>query len=267
MNYFNVLEKDFAIKSLENKMLLKSNFVDFNNSTQNNFIKNIHTNTDTNTHTNTHTKTHTNKNRNNIEIQNFFYPREKDTLFWCYYISKYGLNEYLINKKKTFSLEHDYKIRIVEKIQQMKDKLKMYKIKKTLVEDELVNSNKIGISTLMLFMLLDNKNLIIIKKNSYFKIIYDTDNIDINIKNYFIIFSNIDGSYYLNNSITNTELNNIISKSYELENFDKPLKSPSSYKLHEIQGIAKILNINIYATPGKSKTKQFLYNEILEKIL
>ena len=148
----------------------------------------------------------------------------------------------------------------------LKDELKMHKIKKLVIEDELVNSNKMGITTLKLFMYLDKKNILIIKNNSYFKVIYDYDNTDIDIKNYYIIFSNNDG-FYINKSITNNELKDIIANSFLLENYDKPLKSISSYKLYEIQKIAQLLKINIFSSSGKNKTKQLLYTEILEKII
>ena len=58
-------------------------------------------------------------------------------------------------------------------IENLATSVKIHKIKKLTVEDELLNSNKIGISTLMLFMFLDKKNVLIIKKNCYFKIIYE----------------------------------------------------------------------------------------------
>tara|TARA_B100000902_G_scaffold399263_2_gene469325 strand:+ start:1526 stop:2305 length:780 start_codon:yes stop_codon:yes gene_type:complete len=259
MNYFNSLPDNFTLETFDDKMLLKSNFIDFNNRIENNFLKNP-------------LKLESNivkakKNKRNLNEQEiFFYPREKDSLFWCYYISKNGLNEYIINKRKSFSIEHDFKIGVVEKIQNMKDELKMHKIKKLVIEDELVNSNKMGITTLKLFMYLDKKNILIIKNNSYFKVIYDYDNTDIDIKNYYIIFSNNDG-FYINKSITNNELKDIIANSFLLENYDKPLKSISSYKLYEIQKIAQLLKINIFSSSGKNKTKQLLYTEILEKII
>ena len=165
-----------------------------------------------------------------------------------------------------FLIEQEFKIQIIEKIKNMKDLLKIHKIKKLTVEDELLNSNKIGISTLMLFMFLDKKNVLIIKKNCYFKIIYDYDNTDIDLKNYYIIFSSQDG-FYIDKSITNNYLKDKIENSFLLENYDKPLKSISCYKLQEIQNIANLLKINLLSSCGKNKTKQNLYSEILEKII
>ena len=48
----------------------------------------------------------------------------------------------------------------------MKDILKINKIKKTLVEDELMNQNKIGISALKTLMLIDKLQMVRLKSET-----------------------------------------------------------------------------------------------------
>ena len=272
MNYFNILADDFSLDSINNKMLLKSNIIDFNNRGNSNFMENIlqkkiRTNIEPDYMRNNNKNDTKNDNKkDNRKDKNIFYPKEKDTLFWCYYINKNGIDEFLNNKRHNFTIEHDIKINTIEKIQSMKDILKINKIKKTLVEDELMNQNKIGIAALKTLMLIDNTNLIIVKKYCYQKIIFNKDKEDINTDNYKIIVNDAN-NYYVYTKLSDKELVNMIDTRYSVEDIIKPLKSISSYKLPEIQSISERLDIKLININGKNKTKQNLYTEILEKIV
>jgi len=285
MNYFNMLPDNFSLDSISDKMLLKSNIIDFNHSAHNKSnksIKSIKPNKidifyklasqddmiDSSKPDSSKELTNNSKVNGKFPIRDrkFFYPKEKDTLFWCYYINKYGIDKYFDNKKRSFVVEHDYKISIIEKIQNMKDELKLNKIKKLVVEDELMNKPKIEIASIKLLMLLDNENLLLIKKNCYQKIVFNRDKLSLSVDNYNVIFCDVD-NYYLQKNLNDRELVDIIDKSYEIDNFDKPLKGVSSYKLDELHEICKKLNIGLSSNLGKNKTKQVLYTEILEKFI
>jgi hypothetical protein len=134
------------------------------------------------------------------------------------------------------------------------------------VEDELMNKPKIEIASIKLLMLLDNENLLLIKKNCYQKIVFNRDKLELSVDNYNVIFCDVD-NYYLQKNLNDRELVDIINKNYEIDNFDKPLKGISSYKLDELHEICKKLNIELSSNLGKNKTKQVLYTEILEKFI
>jgi hypothetical protein len=174
--------------------------------------------------------------------------------------------------------EKDFKINIVNKIhnnKEIKDLLKKYKFKKNLVEDELLNSKKISLTTFECLVMLHSMNVFIIKNNnSYTYFNYnnmleeDHDNTSyekfINYK--FIIFksfSSVDNKFEFNieNNVTNLFIKNIITNYYYLENLDKPIKAFSSYKLDDLINICNKLKINIY-NDSKKKTKKELYEEI-----
>ena len=287
MNYFNMLPDNFSLDSISDKMLLKSNIIDFNHSAHDKSNKTMKPNKidifyklNSEASKMESSKIEGSKTEDAKELTNnkkadskfsvrdrkFFYPKEKDTLFWCYYINKYGIDKYFDNKKRSFVVEHDYKISIIEKIQNMKDELKLNKIKKLVVEDELINRAKIEIASIKLLMLLDNENLLLIKKNCYQKIVFNRDKLSLSVDNYNVIFCDVD-NYYLQKNLNDRELVDIINKSYEIDNFDKPLKGISSYKLDELHEICKKLNIGLSSNLGKNKTKQVLYTEILEKFI
>lgn len=258
MNYFTNFNKDFSLQLINNRMLLKSNIIDFNRHETYDIFKKNSDNQILKDNNNV------NKSFKNRDI-NIFYPNEKDTLFWCYYINRYGINEYLQNKKKSFTIEHNFKITIIEKIRNMKDVLKQYKLKKLEIEDELLNKNKIGLSTFILFMLLDNTNALIVKKNSYQKIIFNHDDKEINLTNFFVIFNDGD-KYYIDKLLKDKDIKKIVDERYQVNNFIKPLNAISSYRLKDLQDIAKILKIDL-TNSNKNKIKQDLYKEILEKIV
>lgn len=282
MNYFNMLPDNFSLDSISDKMLLKSNIIDFNHSAHNKSIKTTKPNKidifyklisqddimDCSKPDSSKELTNNSKVNGKFPVRDrkFFYPKEKDTLFWCYYINKYGIDKYFDNKKRSFVVEHDYKISIIEKIQNMKDELKLNKIKKVVVEDELMNKPKMEVASIKLLMLLDNENLLLIKKNCYQKIVFNRDKLELSVDNYNVIFCDVD-NYYLQKNLNDRELVDIINKSYEIDNFDKPLKGISSYKLDELHEICKKLNIELSSNLGKNKTKQVLYTEILEKFI
>jgi len=129
-----------------------------------------------------------------------------------------------------------------------------------------MNKAKIEIASIKLLMLLDNENLLLIKKNCYQKIVFNRDKLSLSVDNYNVIFCDVD-NYYLQKNLNDRELVDIIDKSYEIDNFDKPLKGVSSYKLDELHEICKKLNIGLSSNLGKNKTKQVLYTEILEKFI
>jgi hypothetical protein len=56
-------------------------------------------------------------------------------------------------------------------------------------------------------------------------------------------------------------------RSYVINDLKKPLKSPSAYKVSDLQTIAQQLNIIINKSNGKPKTKTELYDEISNKII
>ena len=263
MNYFYNLENDFLLESLNDKMLLKSNIIDFNNRNTNNFnnCNKSHSNSYCNLFNDkSNDKSNANDKSNDSKEIDFFYPKEKDTLFWCYYINKYGIEEFNYNKCRGFTIEHNIKIDIIEKIKTMKDILKLNKIKKIQVEDELMNQNKIGIQTLKTLMLIDKTNIIIVKKYCYQKIIFDREKLEFNLDNYKVIYSN-NNNYFVDIKNTNKNLLDIINSRYEIDDLIKPLKSISSYKLIDLQSISNKLHISLYNSDGKSKTKQKLYEE------
>ena len=79
------------------------------------------------------------KKKNN----DFFIPEQKDSLFWCWFIFKFGLGEYTVSKLHIFTTEKTHKIGFVEKIRKIIFK-KEWELKKNEVEANLPNDNTLS---------------------------------------------------------------------------------------------------------------------------
>ena len=57
--------------------------------------------------------------------EDFFIPKEKDSIFWCWIIFLYGLGEYEILRQTVFTSEKTYKINFVDKLKKINHCLKI----------------------------------------------------------------------------------------------------------------------------------------------
>ena len=79
-----------------------------------------------------------------------FVPREKDTLFWCFYLMKYGDVKYEMLEHKNILTEKNLKIEYVEKIRNEKQTVKTYKFATlTHIENNLANENQLDVKTFL----------------------------------------------------------------------------------------------------------------------
>ena len=214
-----------------------------------------------------------------------------DKLFWSFYKIINNYEETDIQYLNHLKVEKEFKIKLVEKIQNnvdnFKTNIKYYKFRRNYVEDELLNSKNISLYTFECLNMLYKQNIIILKdNNTYTHFSYDIsveneENEEDNDDN----FSNTDFTSYTilklvyNNSSQkannfNIELfepkyekeniKTIIERCFFVKDLNKPLKSISAYKSEDLIAIANKLKINIYKEANKKKTKKDLYEEILK---
>lgn len=203
--------------------------------------------------------------RDNIQTSSLFIPRDHDSLFWCYYIIKNGDIQYEMLKNRNILTTKNLKIELVLKIRNNKQLIKTHKFDTiSSIENNLANDNNISIKTFMTLSLIDNINIIFVRKNTYFELLLDESNP-------LYIIREIDKSQLKYNKqygyeLSNSELiTNIRNNLYKIDSLDKPIKSLSSYKLSELQNIANKLAIDIVnKNNGKNKTKNELYELIIQ---
>jgi hypothetical protein len=198
-------------------------------------------------------------NKNNKVNSDFFFPKDNDTLFWCFYIIQNSMLDYEMTNNKNIIFEKNIKIKYVEKIRKEKKTIKNYKLASlTNIENNLVNDDKINELTFLSLCIIEKINVIIIKKNTYFELItnFDTNNV------YLINFSNHKFGFKL---IEKTNYDNYIQNMFKIENIQKPIKSLTYYKVDELVDICNKLGIEITnLNNGKQKTKKELYELIIQ---
>ena len=159
------------------------------------------------------------------------------------------------------------------------------------MENELVNKAQITIKGLYALCLVHNVSITYVSGNSYYTIgdrtnasstanasstIVDTANASstANASEHKcgIIVKNEKKEDSLRVASDNAEyLKKVQEEYWYIENIQKPLKSPASYTLKELQDICTRLNIDLTTTSPenekiKSKTKKVLYEDVLQYI-
>jgi len=196
-----------------------------------------------------------------------FTPFQKDKLFWCFFILLKGYDEYEMNRSNSFSLEKKIKIETVEKLKSIKEKLKELKLKRTELEDNLVNQPTISIKGLYALCLVHNISITYIYGRKYCEI--NTDSTESDTKKGIIIQNDKKEDSLRWNDAADEFLNNVKENYWFIENIQKPLKAPSAYTLKEMQDICQKLEIDLETKVNdktKQKTKTKLYEEILSHI-
>lgn len=196
--------------------------------------------------------------------QSLFFPKEIDSLFWCYYIISSGESNYEMMNVRNSLTAKQLKINYVNKIRMNKQVVKTYKFDTiTNIESNLANDNNININSVMSLCAIDKINIIFISRNTYYellmndtKLIYIIREIDNQTK-----YSKKYG-YEIGNPIL---LEEIRTKLYKIEKLGKPIKALSCYKLQDLIDICIKLVIEIKRNDsGKNKSKNELYESLIQ---
>ena len=196
-----------------------------------------------------------------------FTPRQRDSLFWCFYIAKHGVENFRMIKNY-FVQENDFKISTVELARKEKSYLKAFKVKLSLFECNLVNEKHITFSMMQALCILYKVNIILVRKRSYLDFSYFPEN------PVFIVEETKKpggGVFYSIERNTNMEkydgnIKKIKEELWKQESVEKPLRAVSAYKVGELQEICHRLQLATTNIQGKNKTKPELYASILEEL-
>ena len=193
----------------------------------------------------------------NEVMSDMFIPKFDDTLFWCYYIMKYGLSQYTMISHN-FKEEQKIKIEAVELIREKREKLKRGKFKRIKTENDLVYKKKMSVRTFLCLCYMHDMNVFIIDDNKYMeRVIYDQANITV-IKR--------ENERYGIYSCDKDKIQSFREIFWKVDDMAKPLKKFSNYKAKELRNICKKLNINIYNEKKGIFNMKKLYELITQKI-
>ena len=215
-------------------------------------------------------KTTSENNKNTIETkkskintETLFIPKEQESLFWCYYIISFGDSSYEMINHRNSLVAKQMKISLVSKIRSNKQVVKTYKFDTiTNIESNLANDNNINIKSVMSLCAIDKINIIFISRKTYYEllmndtkpiyIIKEVDNQSKYTKKYGFEIANYDS------------LEEIRSTLYKVVTLEKPIKALSSYKLQDLIDICNKLAIEIKHKDTGKKSKNDLYEAIIQ---
>lgn len=196
--------------------------------------------------------------KNDIK-EKYYYIKQKDTLFWCFYILKNDYSKYEMDCfNNYFTIERQEKYKYIEILRQSENKnlLKMFKIKPLLdLENDLANKDKISLKTFFGLCLIEGINIVLINNRKIYELIC-SDNSKINI----IHCNTLSDEYYIESDTNQNDIDNYKSKYFIMPSLDYKLKSISSYKVDELLELSNKLNINL------EDKKKLLKKDIYELI-
>ena len=200
------------------------------------------------------------RKRDAIKTTSFFEPREVDSLFWIAFVILHGHDEYNNTTHRNVILEKKHKIEFVEKIRNNKTIIKTNGFSTLAhLEEILAYGTKIDIPTFFTLCAIENKNAVYINKRTFFEL-KSNDTTEVHVIH---ALENLKYAYEFSNS---SAIDLTKSSLYQLEAIDKPIRNISHYKLQDLIDICLKLEIETKKENDKTKTKNELYESIVQKI-
>jgi len=191
-------------------------------------------------------------------------PFQTDSLFWCFYILKYGLSKYEMEVgNQHFPIEKAEKFRYIELFRTKKDILKINKIKPLAdLENDLANNPRISIKTFFALCIVEKINILLVDKRKIYESITN-DETKVNV-----IHRN--GVSYENSiefNVPDDKLANYRDTYYKVQGFDSGLKSMTSYKVDELLELCKKFDIDVSNSKPNGDTKKLAKKDIYELLV
>jgi hypothetical protein len=191
-----------------------------------------------------------NPTKNQKQSFRFTIPKENDKLFWCYFIIIHGEIAYQIQENKHILFEKNKKIDLVSKVRENKTILKQYKLTSlSELESNLSNDKYLSLVSFFSLMILEEKNVVYLKKKCFFKsFMNDSDTVYLISHNYGVC------------EITKAQFDELKEANLEINSLTKPIKSMTAYKLDDLKYICEKLSIQL----GEKRNKKDLYEQIVQ---
>jgi hypothetical protein len=189
-------------------------------------------------------------------------PFQTDSLFWCFYILKYGLSKYEMEVgNQHFPIEKAEKFKYIELFRTKKDILKIHKIKPLAdLENDLANSPRISIKTFFALCIVEKINILLVDKRKIYESITN-DETKVNV----IHRNGVSYEHSIEFNVPDDKLTNYRDTYYKVQGFDSGLKSMTSYKADELLELCKKFDIDVSKTGNTKKpTKKYIYELLVQ---
>ena len=190
-----------------------------------------------------------------------FVPKQRDNLFWCFYIMKHGLDAFILMPHKNMVTEKRLKIEYIERLRDNKSFIKTNKLGPlSHIENFLLNEIAIDMKTFHALCLFEGLSCIITFPSFYYEIKLDTDDNEGDVETNVHVLTKIKdtNNFGYKNGATQSEVSLVRSQHYKVENLSKPIKAMTSYKMDELLTIANKLDILLPDKVKKKDVYQFI---------
>lgn len=213
---------------------------------------------------------------------NLYYPQKKNSLFWCAFISCYGYNEYHLIGNRFSNKELEVKQDIIRYFTENPKYLKNsnQKVTNGLIQEissELMINTKSSLLECIAFSIFFKKHIFIVKNNTYLLFTFgNMQGSEITADNIVIInfnaekpatklskFSKNQDEYAIDLEPTMEKIGIIRQEKVLLEHHEKPLKGMSTYKVFELEEMAR--KLQMVSTVSLNKTE--LYKAVWDTML
>lgn len=180
-----------------------------------------------------------------VEKTDIYNPEKKDTLFWCLYIAKNGLQAYNAITQGYSNIEMEEKQKIMESIKSQPSRLKNTNVKITNVAiqeimSDIVTNSVLNVSTLIAMAVFYKTRIILTKEKKFYINICPTDEYDRTL----IFHKNARGDYGIDTCVTESKIQDIETEQLRLHRYDRPLDAISNYSADELKKLSARLHID-----------------------
>lgn len=180
-----------------------------------------------------------------VEKSEIYYPEKKDTLFWCLYIAKNGLNAYNAITQGYSNIEMEEKQRIMESIKTQPSQLKNTNVKITNVAiqeimSDIVTNTALNVSTLIAMAVFYRARIILTKEKKFYINICPTDEYEHTL----IFHKNARGDYGIDTCVTESKIQEIETEQFRLHRYDRPLDAVSNFTVDDLRKLSVRLGVD-----------------------
>ena len=204
-----------------------------------------------------------------------FFPKERDQLFWCYYILVNGFSAYEMLNTQRFTVEKNEKLKCVELIRLHRKHLTANKIRGIdTIENMLVHDHTIDVKAFIALCVVSNLNVLFVHRRKVYEVLLDVDNMEPDNVHVIHQYDSPRTRYGYETGTTISKMNEYLCRSPEdnttpyyvkAVSLANPLRAISSYKVGELRDMVINLKILDNETAGK-KTKPQMYQTIIQNL-
>jgi hypothetical protein len=194
-------------------------------------------------------------------------PKQKDTLFWCLYIAKYGYDEYTEIQTHYGTKQLEIQQKIGNYIRNNMVLLKNVNTRITkaaaqeILSELLTDSKTTSMHVLYAYAIYYNMNLILLHPSTEYYLEIQSDTME-DVDTYLLQKDDRQQFSIRESPLTEQEYKEIVGTKYRLESHLRPLKAIGNYKVDELYEVAEKVKMDLTV----KWTKPELYNAITEKI-